>query len=200
MALLDVTTLAAVRAWKGLAFPGGASDDWINGAIQALSKRLEASLNRALLQEAQVEIFDVEHAGQTVFTLRGYPVDEEETFSVRLDTMRVWEEAHELTTGFYTLDATEGILIVDGVVLPRCARALRVAYTGGMAVDSTAFCEAYPDIEEAANIQINFWWEQRTKLGQRSIVGVDQSVVVNEPLNYLPVLDRVVQNYRRKRW
>lgn len=199
MALLDITTRAGVRDWKGLASAGGASDLWIDAAIQALSKRLENALARALLSEAQVEIFDIDD-GQTVFNLRGYPVDEVETFSVRLDTLRVFDDPRELETTFYTLDAQEGVLVIDGVKLPPGARILRVAYTGGMAADTASFCEAFPDIEEAANIQVNFWWESRQRIGQRSVTGSDLSVVTLEPLEFLPQMQRVVENYRRRRW
>ena len=153
---------------------------------------------RALLSEAQVEVFDIDD-GQTVFPLRGYPVDEEEEFSVRLDTLRVFDEPRELQTGFYTLDAQEGTLIIDGVRLPPGPRILRVAYTGGMAADTAAFCEAYPDIEEAANIQVNFWWEMRQRIGQKTVVGADLSVTTHEQ-DFLDVVQRVVENYRRRRW
>lgn len=199
MALLDITTRQGVRDWKGLEADGGASDAWIDSAIQALSKRLENALARALLSEAQVETFDVDD-GQTIFMLRGYPVDEEGTFSVRLDTLRVFDAPRELQVEFFTLDAEQGTLIIDGVGLPPGPRILRVAYTGGMAATTEAFCTAYPDIEEAANIQVNFWWESRQRIGQRSVTGQDLSVVTLEPLEFLPQMQRVVENYRRRRW
>lgn len=199
MALLDITTRQGVRDWKGLASAGGATDAWIDAAIQALSKRLENALARALLSEEQVEVFDVDE-GQTVFNLRGYPVNEAEDFSVRLDTLRVFDTPRELEPTFFTLDAQDGQLIIDGVQLPPGQRILRVAYTGGMAADTAAFCEAYPDIEEAANIQVNFWWESRQRIGQRSVTGADLSVVTLEPLEFLPQMQRVVENYRRRRW
>ena len=200
MALLPVTTIAAVRAYKGLAIAGGASDAWITSAIAAFSRRFEAALGRALLEEVQTEVLDVDFDGQTVFPLKGWPVLSSPAISVRLDALRVFDAATELEATFYTVDEEEGFLIVDGIVLPRGMRVLRVVYTGGMAADEAAFLAAYPDAAEAADIQINYWFESRLRLGQKSVVGPDNTVTMESTTEFLPVVNEAIARYRRKRW
>lgn len=196
MAVLDLTTKEAVRLFRGIADSSKPpSDAWLDSAIDALSARVEKALNRAIKQEAQVETFSLEE-GQRLVYLRGWPVDTGQTFSLKYDALHAFAAASEIGTSLYHLDADIGIVEFEADFTAG-SRVLRAAYTGGMATTTANLLTSYPDLCEAAAMQIAFWWESHARLGQASVSGPDGSVTILNPLDFLAPLEKAIGAHKR---
>ncbi len=119
---------------------------------------------------------------------------------MKYDTLRDFGGSTSVNAKHYEIDYTRGILYVDGIVLAPGIRVLQVAYTGGMGATTDAFRTAYPDLAEAVDMQIAFWWESRSRLGQQSVTGPDGSITLQAPLSHLPALAEAIKTHRRKIW
>lgn len=163
MSTLAVTTRDLVKT----ILEGSTKDDLIDAAILKVSRGFEQYLARDFEKAARTEDHDLDWATKAVF-LKHTPVDTGETFEVRVDGSRAFTGSAIDATGYH-LKAQTGRLTLDGVARDVTGPGvLRVAYTGGLAVDSDTLQSAYPDIEYAGRLQVAYEIKRSQDPGSRS--------------------------------
>lgn len=195
---IDVTTLTRVKTILQL---GSETkyDTFLADAIKAISKRFEQYMARGITQGSRTEYFDV-FEGRRVFGLVGYPVAS--VSSVRNDDLHAFPASTELSTDVYTPSTVnqstsqDGLLFVDRTELVPGPRSLKVVYVGGMAPDASTFISYFPDLAEAADLQVAFIHKRRNTLPLAG-VSVEGSSVTADPWELLPEVKDRLDRYRR---
>jgi len=170
------------------------SDALIDDMILGMSKRFEQFLGRGISLANRQDYIDV-MPGQKTFYLWSWPVS---TFEdVRHDHEWNFGATTALDTDLFTMLGRDGILQIERFPLVPGKRVLRVDYTGGMGTDTANFILNYPDLAEAADMQIAFEFRARVDIGTLSISDAGGSVT-NRDLNLLPAVKDRLTRHRRK--
>jgi hypothetical protein len=152
VAVFALTTDARFKAQKR--DTGDRDDGIIALLIPAISGAIARFLDRHLDQADRTEYFDV-RPGQQRYQLRGYPVDDGETFEVRNDINTDFGTATVVSSDNYFINTTTGLLVVNGQSLDVGAQALRIQYTGGLVADIAALQSDHPEVEAAVWFEIS---------------------------------------------
>lgn len=151
---------------------GGSSvedDDILLTLIEAVSATIESHLNRGLEKKARTEQFDVDPR-QEVFSLYAYPNITITT--VWNDSLWGFADASIVSSSWYNTHAGAGQLIFQGSTLAAGRGALKVTYTGGIAVDTDDFLLEHADIAEAAIRQVVADFNRTPVAGQASVTAI----------------------------
>lgn len=180
---------------------GGPHASVLGQIITGVSNAAEQFMNRKVLAEATTEYFDVAPY-QKVFRLKAFPVTA--VTSVAFDLDQAWGSTTLLTA---TTDYWSALYEPRGVLEIRYAlntwddtygRALKVVYTGGMAATAAAFIAAFPDISNAIDQQVAYFWHQRNNLGVTSITSEFGTSVNMMPTDWLPAVRSVLERHKRQ--
>ena len=195
---MDLTTTARVRLYKGWSSES-VRNTWIDTEIAAISSRVETELRRKVLSEAQSEVFTVDDSmwpdGQ-LFRLKAFPVTDG-SITVYSDLDRAFGSGTVVSASDYYADLNIGTVFVEDFHLDVGYKTLKIAYTGGMAADTTAFVAAFPELAGAVDLQVAYNYESRNRLGINSVTGPDGSLTIMEPMGLLPALTAAISKFRR---
>jgi hypothetical protein len=155
--------------------------------IQQVSARIQTYLNRELKAEERTEYFD---AGEKQFSLKAYPIDTEETFTVN------WSDEEQEIDEDYFLYDTIGIVEFPYGTGQYDARAIDITYTGGY-TDTDSVLAVPDDLKRACFLQVAFDFKRRKDLGLSSISMPDGSMSVYQPARFLPEVTAILNSFRR---
>ncbi len=191
-----LTDLASIKTL--LEIDGESRDAEIALHIRSVSGQIAqfCGRNDAFEERARTEVYDVA-PGQRVWQLRAYPVTS--ITDVRLDWNREFGTGTILDANTYTVRNAAGLLTMDyplvSVASRRWAQILQVIYTGGLAARLSALRSGYPDIEMAAQYQIQHNMKRReTDPGQFS-VNVGGASRTTPALDLLEYVQRLLAPY-----
>lgn len=192
---MDLTTTTRVRALlEGGGIQQASLATLLAQAVTDVSAYVARYLDRAVQVGAQVEVLDVLPLAQR-WRLYAYPVA---TWTdVRHDTGRVFGADTVLPATTYVRDDANGWLTMDRYYLADGPGVLRIAYTGGMAADTTAFVAAYPAIAAAVDQQVAALVQRRHSLTSQSVNAGSMSSGFDGQYDLLPSVRRVLDEYRR---
>lgn len=205
---MNLTTVEAIKdrlsaGGKAIPVEDVSADATLLSLIRAYSAHFELATGRAFERIERTETFDVE-LGDTRLSLRAFPVDAEAEFEVRIDSSREFETGSILDSALYYVDRTRGHVVLDNPLTYCGAGILRVTYTGGLAeVDGTdgesssVVAEVAPDLVEACELSIVEAWNRRDGAGSQSTSFGDGSRTYEGALKLLPIVQSVLNSYRR---
>lgn len=153
MALVDATTLDRIKLRYDV---GGSSskDALLAELITSVSGQIQDFLGKPLSQEARTELYEVKPRSYVTF-LRAAPVASVASVKVRSELSVDFATVTATDADLYEVEAETGCLIFDkSAVLYEGPLRLQVTYTAGLAADTTALIAAYPQIAEAADVQV----------------------------------------------
>ena len=159
--------------------------------IASISRSVEKYMNRFVKIEERTERFTPDNGtGTKSVMVSAYPITEIESVSVY---------GTELSTDEYDVDEASGIIsFKHSVIREQCQyeRAISVTYTGGMADDTAAFCENYPDIEMEVLTQVNFEVKRIGDIAMKSVANGQTTSQLN-PYGLIDSLIVVLDRYRK---
>lgn len=189
---MQITTLANVKELLSIPTSNTGEDVRINSFVLAVSAVVEKHLMRSLHIEERTQYFDVERSNK-VFYLNAYPIS---AIAVYNDYGRDFLSAIDAEN--YTIRSGENRLVIDKQSLIEGYDALKVVYTGGLALTQSELQTAYPDLEMAARMQCAIWYKMKERLNllSESIQGVGQTNY--KPLKLDPAVIEALDQYRNK--
>lgn len=190
---IDVTTVALVKQYAKKASSWTDHDDQLGAFIKTVSTIFENHLNRVLKSGTVTEELDV-FPDRRRFYLKAYPVTSVTT--VWSSAAYVFDATTEVDSGNYHLVDSRMALMDDLGYVERGLRTVRITYVGGMAATQAAFTTAFPDITEAANIQV---WNMFQRIGEEDAVSINlggQSIALKPALGLLPIVKKMLAPYR----
>lgn len=191
--VIDITRASSVKVFLEIASADTQYDAWITQAIKSVSKRFEAYLGRGISRISRTEYMDVA-PGQMAFKFSSWPVTVVD--SVRNDSLSDFGSGTEIDVNLRTIFGGEGFMFMKNIVPQSGPVAMRVTYTGGMAADTTSFMAAYPDISEAADMQVGFLDKRRRSIETSSASSGGATVDFTD-VELLPEVKDRLDRYRR---
>lgn len=165
--------------------PGDAQSIALLVLVESVSAACERYLDRYVQSGiSRTEYLNVE-GGQTLFTLRAYPVAS--VTGVWFDLNQTFAASTQLssTDYFSPIIDERGLLrlrytlLDDWYQIPAPAT-LKVTYTGGMAASTQAFIATYPDLASAIDRQVIYEFKRKNDPGSLSISSEAGSVAIPE--------------------
>ncbi len=128
---MNLTTIERVK--KLITIEGTKLDTILRQLVDSTSKAMEnsARFNRYVEKVERTEYFDVEYA-QKVLQVKGYPIDEGETFKIWHDTSRTFADSSLVAAANYYVEAKSGMIKFDRYTLSEGVGSLKIQYTGGL--------------------------------------------------------------------
>lgn len=168
---MQITTLANVKELLSIPTSTTGDDLRIQSFVLAVSAVIEKHLMRSLHIEERTQYFDVERSNK-VFYLEAYPIS---AIAVYNDYGRDFTTAIDEEN--YTIRSGKGRIVIDKHSLAEGYDALKVVYTGGIALTQSELQTDYPDLEMAARMQCALWYKMkdRLNLSSETIQGVGQT-------------------------
>lgn len=151
MAAGDLTTLANVKQWLGLA--ATTDDALLSRMITAYSSQIQTWLNRVILKQAYTEVRD--GTGRNVLVFADYPVSA--VASVAVDGNAI--PAGDFVVPGYRFDATR--LFLNGYTFCRGLGNVQINYTAG-------YDTVPPELEEAVIQVIALRYREKDRIGLQS--------------------------------
>lgn len=190
---MDLATLDLFIAVKGDRTQP--TDDVYIASVEQRIKSVSANAEKYMARKAKADSY-VEKFTPTTGTgtmqvqLQAYPVSE-------VESVKVFDSV--LTSGSdFSLDAENGIIHFAIPVTRDYTmfhNAIEVSYTGGMATDSTAFVEAYPNIATEVCVQVAFELARQKTIADKSTSNGQVSTSHN-PYGLLDSLKYVLDLYK----
>ena len=133
---MNLTTLDRVKYLADI--KGATQDSLIKQLISAVSSQIERSnlFDRYIEQKARTEYFDTEY-DQKIISVKGVPIVS--ITSLDFDTARVWGSGSAVDASLYGINNARGQLKFDQYVFSRGFGALKLVYTGGLAISTDRF-------------------------------------------------------------
>lgn len=202
--LLQMTTLELVRARLKMPDEDTSNDALIEELIDEISRGLEHHMKRHAAQTARTEIYRLRR-GETMISLRGAPVTAVSSVTLSQTPDFTGLTAEVPNEGFY-YDLEEGTLFFTSEPEPlelgvaghqQLPVYVRVAYTGGMAVDTDSFVEIWPDLAGACARQVAHAFQRRNTPGGNVQVGMGQTAGQTQYIGKYDLLPDVVTAFDR---
>ncbi len=190
---LELTTLARVKAKAELT--GTTHDVVIADLIKAISERARNFLGRHTKIIERTESFQFQPR-RRYLSLPGMPIDTEQTVTVWPSATRNFADAVALESSAYQVLAAEGQIFLPYFTGGAPEIFLQVRYTGGMAVDTTAFLSTYPDIADGVENEI-IARLNRKKQPEGNLQGLDGQVTFLKALEPLKDFYDALSPHRR---
>jgi len=168
-ASLAATDLTRVKAY--IDETGSGLDDQLEAWIAVVSVAIERYLNRPLLKAARVEIMPTVRQFQRFIVVDAPPIDTTVAVVIKEASDRDFDAATALETTVFHVDGPAGLIHLDGALNDSgCGRdqhgTVRTGYTGGLATTVDGLDTAYPEIVQAANIEVQARYDGRNRLGK----------------------------------
>ena len=180
---MDLTDLATVKAWLGLAADPGPNDDLLTQLITAVSAYVCAYLNSALLSGAYTETYD--GCGGRFMLLRQAPITAVQSISFCGQTLTTPGDPVAGTPGYWF----EGRrLSLIGARFPRGAPVV-VSYSAGYAT-------VPGDVSQAATELVGEAFRRRERIGQTSKSLGGQETVAFQPADMNATTRAMLAAYR----
>lgn len=209
---LDLTTLEEVKALA--AEEGTSQDATFESLITQVSRRVEQYMRRdALVVVDREEIYSVRRH-ERVISLRAAPVvhlNIKTNLTTRDFDVKWSQDGHpdryEQLNEYddYIVEAEFGIcrLINSLPTLhtplgrESAPASVKIRYTAGMAADTPAFVEAYPDIAGAVALQVVYLFKRRNSPGGNIVVG-DSGTSFTKDYMLLKEVRETLNQYKRR--
>lgn len=180
-------TVQQVKTLDG-SFRSTADDNELAEVVNGVNYKMEDYLDRHLIIDDYVDVFNVYPTMSATFKLKGYPVNS--VAEVKLD-------GSILSSDMYLLNEAKGYLQLLYEPIVGLSK-LEVSYNGGMAVDEATLRASYPSIVYATNMQVIFEFKRKGKLAHSSMTitkGGSEGLI---EYKLLDEVKRAVRKYRRK--
>jgi len=199
--MMDLTTVDRV---KRILVGGDTSkmssqqNAFLSNMIASVSALVEQWLDRFVKSEAQKEFFDVEW-GQRVYKLKGFPIDAG-TIVVKNSFSRDFATATAIVASNYNQAQCEvkGTLKIDKVTLSEGPGMLQVEYDGGMSDTTANFIAAFPDVSNAVDFQVAYYYQRRNQLGLSGLSQEGGNVSYQGNITLLPAVKIQLQGHKRE--
>ena len=198
MALVEVTTLARVKALLDMSVSVTTQDAVLNALIAGVSQRFEGFIGRPISAEARTEVYDWPDNRRTSLFLRAYPVSSVATIKNATD----WDfsAATALDAADFNVDAETGEVVFVSPLLTG-TRVVQVVYTAGLAANTAALIAAHPVIASAGDLQVAAVWRRRASpQGSVSLIPGQGSLTQESALDLIPEVQSALWPYRRVRF
>ncbi len=208
------TTKARVKALLDIPDATTTHDAVLTNFIAAVSKRIEAFIDRPLLQSARTEEYDLKPRQRVIF-LRAYPLTaQSDISSIKVATDWDFAAATAVSSSDYHVDLVTGAVHLNyspitnylGNNMGVAPGAVQVVYTGGLGAVSSGsdpnatFLTNYADIASACETQVVAMWRRRDDPGRKT-TKIGQYGATNEaPLEFLSDVRQSLLPYRRQRF
>ena len=193
--VLAVVTLAQVKVL--LSIGSVDYDTRLTLLINAVSQRLEQHLGTPIQSGTVTEEYDVQPRAHEIF-LRS--ITSSLVTEVKNSPTWDWDDVDAIDADLYHHDTRRDSLLLDFEPYPG-SRAMRVKYTGGLAANQAALETAYPDIVQAALVQVGHEWRRRDKPDRTNATfnfgGGSSSDEVQSPLGLTRYARELLAPYRR---
>lgn len=173
----------------------------LNKKIASVTQKIERYLGRHIEAKQRTEYYDVDGCNgrldadddDALFHLKGWPVSA--VASVKNSDEGDYDD-HVLTAGSdFIAPVNRGRLVIKSS-LTIGADALQVVYTGGMATTTEAFVDAYPDIADAADVQVVYEYLRRKTPGAASVSNAGGTVEQEGELKLLKEVKRALDKHK----
>lgn len=180
-------------------FPDDASGAGQPSSLAQLNMRIKSvsasackyleSRGRFILSTERTEQFTPDLDGTKKIRVMGYPITE-------VDSIAFNEEAFDPVDDYFVLNQFGTIAFTEKYYPCQSVpnNTIAVVYTGGMAADTASFVAAYPDIESAVLMQINFELTRYKTISNKTISNGASSSTMN-PYGLLDEVTRVLNSY-----
>lgn len=170
-------------------------DSLIEGIINGVSLTFQVTTGRGILEQAQVDYFDMETYTERLYVHR-WPIDAILDLNLYYDRDREWGEDTLVDPSDYFIDYEEGeIELLTSFQVGK--RVFKLTYTGGMATTTANFKTLYPDIQQAVVAQCVFQYQAIPNLGVNLVRLRQDAIEVTKPLNRIPLFDIAAVNNSR---
>jgi len=162
-------------------------DDELQEIIYDTSEDIEEYLNRKLKKEPR--IFRTT-SGEINTFLPAYPIDESETFSITVDGI-----VYEKDTDYFVWPDT-GIVEFYFPDYPIEPKNITINYTGGYE-ETTSILSVPRGIRKAAKLQCMYEYQNKNRVGQKSVSYSDGSVTQFETGQFITRVKDILNKYRK---
>lgn len=164
---------------------------WCETHIRLFSRLAESEMGRSLRFIERTRDFSI-RPFQRVVRLPAYGHPESAVTSVWSTLSGVYDATTLVDPATYIFDTDTGVLERRFTDWLAGVFALRVAWTGGMAVDATQVPE---DLKGAAIMQVASWYQRRDQLNVNSMSLGGESTSRFSEVDLLPLTKRVLASY-----
>ena len=204
---LDFTTLARMRNILGFAENDLERDAELSRLIRTVSADMEDDMRRFVRQTAYVEILTLWPPAR-ILSLSGVPVLDTPTPVLVTSNQRDFVTSPTaLTRGVdYVLENETGtvrfINLPRGVPDPVSGYVLgpayvQATYTGGLASTISSFETNYPQLTQAAEMQVAYLYKRQLTPGGNVMLGAN-STGYEQAMNWLPSVRRILDYHKRR--
>lgn len=200
---MDYTTAARVKVLLGIGVADTSQDSFLGQLITATSSRFDQEMRRHSTQSSRTEVYPVKFSRRLV-TLKGAPVTTVSTVKIS-DTTDFTTATTLVVNDDYIVEQDAGVLrlLTQGTPFtagmngrPIAPYYLQVVYTGGFATSQANLASAYPDLAEAADLQVAYLHRRRLTPGGNLSVG-DSSTQYTKDYNLLDEVRETLAKYKR---
>lgn len=182
---MDLTTLARVRALRGISSTDTASDALLTVLITTVSARAGAYMGRHVQELQRTETMELPKGGK-ILILRGYPVTTVTSLSL---------DETVLESGLdYRLALETGILRILRWT-PGAPGVVEIDYQAGMASDTADFVTRWPAITGAVDMQVVYEFGRRMSPGGMVETRDGGATFATEEVNWLSGVREVLDMY-----
>lgn len=158
-------------------------------------------------QTARTEVYRLP-PHKRILSLKGFPVNDAVTFTVKVSTTRDFSESTALTEDTdYSLEPEIGVIRfftrptgtshpVSGALIQPAF--VQVVYTGGMATNVAGIVSSFPEVARAADLQVAYLWKRRSHPGGNLQLGGQSGTDYQEKeYGYLRAVLDVIGQHKR---
>lgn len=158
--------------------------------IEQQSQRFETFLRRKLKAEERTEFFD---GGEKSYWLPAFPIDEGQTLTVT----RTTDNFVFVKDTDYFVRADEGLIEFANKIPRGLPKLLSITWTGGYTENAnTNVIEVPDDLQHACILQCIFVYRRRKDIGLSSVSNPDGNISVMTPVQLLPEVRAILDNYK----
>lgn len=194
MAAIRMTDLVRVKTLLGIDDTQTRYDELLMQMIIDATFEVETYLNRSLESKERTEQYDVVK-GMYCIQVPSYPITS--IAYIWNDYYRLFPTTSQIAYNFYYADNKLGIIHFNDYYLVAGRGALKIQYTGGMAVSTLDFSTKYPDIVSALTLEIAGRYQRRNTIGVISVSATGGSVAPVQRGEFLSATEDVLDRHRR---
>lgn len=192
---VDASTVASFTIWNPEQAEATANVARLPVLIAAASRMVEMFIGRDIELVERTEDYTV-RARSRVILLRQYPITEVASVEFDVDAEFTGTGGDDFKVN---VDSSTGILSILEDLQDGGPNALRVTYTGGLALTAEAMVTDYPDIAHAVNLQVGYMLERRINPGARRDVSAAGGASFASAYSLLDAAKELLLPHRRMR-
>lgn len=199
---MDLTTLDRVKSRMDFESPDTQDDRRLARAIKSASARIEKYCGRLFEQKARTRQYGIPRGATSMF-VDAYPILDASTTPsatapvINVDSAREFGSGTLVDVDNYYLKKRTGEIQFDRISLDWGPGAMKIVYTGGIAATPQGIVDAQPDLAEAVDLTVSYWFQRRQEVGLRTVSAEGGSISSFSPSALTDDVTEILEQFRK---